>query len=90
MRDDGKTTKQLKTLAKNAVFIWCNGRLDYPRNLAKNLNREDVLIVSPYWLESRKWLGCEFSQIELDHAAELTSKQWEYFKLAITRVRNVS
>ena len=46
-RGTGKTTEQIKNAPKNAVFVWCNSHLDYPKDLAIFLERPDLKIVSP-------------------------------------------
>ena len=46
-RGTGRTTEQMRTAPANAVFIWCNGVIDYPRRLARFLGRPDLMVVSP-------------------------------------------
>jgi len=74
---------------KGAVYVWLNGRLDYPKALARKLGREDLKIVSPYWIEDRQWAGMEFPAMDIDHATTFTEKQWERYWEAKTRVRAV-
>jgi hypothetical protein len=66
-RGTGRTTKLILSAPKNSLFIWCNGHLSYPKSLAKNLERDDLEIVSPGFLMSDKWRGRIFSGIVIDH-----------------------
>lgn len=86
-RGDGTTTKQMKAAAKNAVFVWLSTDLSYPLHLAKQLNREDLKIVSPYWIKDRKFLGLELTEIILDHAYTPDIYTYKCFKEAIVRIR---
>lgn len=88
-RGVGNTTRQLRSAPQKAVFVWVNHSLHYPRDLARKLQREDIEIVSPDWLTDKRWAGREFSAIILDHAAHLTSEQWDLLHIVRnTRVRN--
>jgi hypothetical protein len=70
----------------DAVFIWCNSRLDYPQALARKLGRTDLKIVSPSWLELG-WRGRELSGIVRDHASDWNDEQWRRFHFALAMVR---
>lgn len=73
LRGTGRTTKQMKAAPQGAVFVWCNNHLDYPRRLAEKLGRGDLQIVGPMWLEyAGHWLGSTFTDIIVDHAAQLS------------------
>ena len=85
-RGIGKTTEQIKAAKSNAVFIWCNNNLIYPKKLAKELNREDIKIVSPDWLING-WKGITISQIILDHALQMNSEQRTELLQAQMRVK---
>lgn len=85
-RGEGKTTRQMEAAPKGAIFIWCNGLTEYPRLLARNIGREDLRIESPTFLEER-WKGLELSGVVVDHAAQLTDRQWDELQWALTRVR---
>jgi hypothetical protein len=83
LRGAGRTTRQLELLPQGALFVWCNGALGYPRDLARKLNRTDIRIISPNGLFDPGLRGVEWSAIDLDHATRLTSRQWElYVRLA--------
>lgn len=86
-RGNGETTRQMEEAPKGAVFIWCNGQTDYAVLLARKIDREDLQIVSPMWLEKR-WLGVELTGVVVDHAARLTDRQWDGYQGALTRVRS--
>lgn len=86
-RGDGTTTRQMKAATKNAIFVWLNADLSYPIHLARQLNREDLKIVSPYWIEQRKFLGLELSDIILDHAYIPDIRTYKCFKEALSRIK---
>jgi hypothetical protein len=75
LRGTGRTTRQLELLPQGALFVWCNGALDYPRDLARKLNRTDIRIISPNGLFDPGLRGVEWSAIDLDHAAHLNERQ---------------
>ena len=76
-RGTGRTTKQMQLAPKGAVFVWVNACLSYQKHLASLLKRQDLLIVSPSWLEyPGGYLGKRLPGIVLDHAADLTAEQW--------------
>lgn len=86
-RGEGTTTKQMEAAPKGAVFVWCNGHTDYAVRLARKIGRDDLRVVSPAWLEDR-WLGLELAGIVVDHAAQLTDRQWDEYQRALVRVRS--
>jgi len=85
-RGTGRTTEQIQRAPRGAVFVWCNGHLDYPQSLAFKLGRLDLRIVGPEWLEDA-WRGCNLTGLVLDHAADLTRRQVDGWNAALTRVR---
>ena len=66
----------MQNAPKDAIYVWVNSRLDYPKRLAESIGRNDLQIVTPYWFDSEKWRGRKFSEIIVDHAATLTTKQF--------------
>lgn len=86
-RGEGTTTAQMTNSPKGAVFVWVNSHLDYPRQLARKLKREDLKIVSPGWLDGMQWAGLELTGLVLDHACDLTSEQWRSWQQALARVK---
>jgi hypothetical protein len=64
----GRTTQQIFFAPRNAVFVWCTHILDYPKKIASEFHREDLMIVGPDWIAERKFYGCQYSHIVLDHA----------------------
>jgi hypothetical protein len=54
---------------QGAVFVWCNSRTHYPRELAIRLRRDDLQVVPLAWLHERNVRGCTFAGVVLDHAA---------------------
>lgn len=87
-RGTGRTTKQMQAAPLNAVFVWCNQHLDYPKKLARRIGRDDLKIVAPNWLDDR-WMGVEILGLVIDHAAfdMLTQRQQDMIPYALTRVR---
>jgi hypothetical protein len=74
----GRTTKQMREAPHGAVFVWCNGQLFYPRDLARHLGRADLEIVSPDSMrEYHRFMGRKLSGLVIDHAAELNARQYD-------------
>lgn len=67
MSGTGKTTKQMIRADKGAYYVWVDGNLWYPTELAKRLAREDLTIVSPAWLALKNFRGRE-ALVVIDHA----------------------
>lgn len=81
MRGTGVTRDQIRNAAHGAVFVWCNDCCDYPKRLAEAVERIDVRVVPKSWLRNRHFMGQQFTEIILDHAAVLKDEEWrEYFK----------
>jgi hypothetical protein len=87
LRQSGITTRQMQASPVNAIFVWCNNDLTYPKLLASYINRVDLEIVSPMWLEhASNWRGRKISGINTDHALDLTERQLGGLIAARTRV----
>lgn len=69
-RGTGQTTDQMRSAAKNAVFVWCASNLDYPRRLADSIGRSDLEIITPSQMHTRL-CGRRVAEVVVDHAAEL-------------------
>lgn len=67
-RGSGRTTKQMTEAPKGAVFVWCNGSLSYPIWLAHKLERRDLEIVTPQWLNDYRYVGKQLKGLVIDHA----------------------
>ena len=67
VRGTGRTTRQMEGAPAGALYVWCNGHLEYPKHLARKLGRDDLKIVSPehYKVTSR---GRDVGSVVLDHA----------------------
>jgi len=74
IRGTGRTTKQMETAPKGAIFVWLNSDLTCPRNIARKINREDLQIVAVSWITREHLLGRK-NKIVVDHAAWLDVKQ---------------
>ena len=72
---------------KGALFIWCNPHLDYPKSLARKLGREDLRIVSPYFLNEGRWRGMTFTGIVTDHAFTPSHEQYGALRIMKAYIR---
>jgi hypothetical protein len=75
-RGTGRTTRQMQTAPQDAAFVWHDGRLDYPRDLAKALGRPDLIILSPSDFDAGRQRGKVFTGVVIDHWAKLSHEQW--------------
>jgi len=70
-RQTGRTTKQMREAPRGAVFVWCNGRTDYPRSLAASIGRRDLCIITPEDArEGRQLRGAR--HVVVDHEAHFS------------------
>lgn len=70
-----KTTNQLISAPRNAVFVWCTSNLLYPRNLAKFLGRVDITVVSVNTLDRAEFFyGSRIKDVVIDHACRPSVK----------------
>ncbi len=72
-RGQGRTSEQMKNAPLDAVFVWGNSHLLYPKDLAKRLGRADLQIVRPADLE--RLMGRPLTGLVIDHAARLSPKE---------------
>lgn len=88
-RGSGRTTRQMQEAPVGAVFIWVSARTDYAIHLADRIDRQDLSILGPSYLENAHWQGQELTGLVLDHYAQyhLTDGQWRGYQEAMTRVR---
>lgn len=84
MRDSGTTTKQLLEAPENSIYVWVNGKVDYPKRLAAHLGRDDIKIVPPSFIGDQKLRGRN-NPIVLDHAVHLTPEQFKQYFLYANR-----
>jgi hypothetical protein len=59
------------------VFVWCNSNLAYPKGLACDLQRDDLVVRRLSWLERRNVMGRDFPGVVVDHAAQPDSEGYE-------------
>ena len=79
-RQTGRTTRQMLAAPQGATFVWRNSRLSYPRQLASDLGRNDLIIRPLSWLSFRNVRGRPFAYVDMDHSiteAMLNSEQLE-------------
>jgi hypothetical protein len=66
-RQTGRTTRQMQHAPIDAVFVWCNSDLYYPKKLAQALGRNDLQIKPRSFIRSKAWMGlCR--AVVVDHA----------------------
>lgn len=87
-RQTGRTTREMQIAPKNAVYVWCNSRIDYPRALARAIGREDLVIRPLSWLTMQSVAGHKFSGIALDHAMPQLSDD-SYRALMYARIHSI-
>jgi len=87
-RGTGETTRQLKSLPIDGIFIWCNSQIEYPKMLVKELDRPDIKIMPLRYLEdTTRFIGREFTGACVDHAARMSDLQYMGWIFLQTRVR---
>lgn len=83
-RGNGTTTRQMNAAAPGAYYVWVHGDLWYPKDLARKIGRGDLTIVSPeFFGDHYRWRGIRFSDIVVDHAANLTQRQYDNIRIAL-------
>lgn len=83
LRGTGRTKKQIEDAQQGSIFVWCNNRIDYPKQLAKSIGRSDVRIEGKSWLCSERIRGIDPFKIIVDHAffhARVMHEQYEGFR----------
>ena len=85
-RNVGTTTNQIKSLPKDAVFVWVDNDTSYPKSLAKSLGRDDLEIVGVSFLDSNKFRGRNYTGIDIDHAVEMSPERIDAFHIIISRI----
>jgi hypothetical protein len=85
-RQSGRTARAMADCPKGAVYVWYNHHLDYPKQLAKFLGREDLKIVSPSWLSAENVTGKTFTGVRCDHAFDPEQRHWYALHLVKERI----
>lgn len=80
-RGTGVTQRQMLAAPLGAVFVWCNSRISYPRDLARAIGREDLEIQPASWLTCRSVAGRRFSGVVVDHALRPDDAQIEAIEM---------
>lgn len=89
-RGQGRTTALMQGAPINALFVWCNEDLTYPRSLARILHRTDLMIFGPSIFDNDRFQelrGKKYSRVVLDHATELGPYRHANWGLAISGAR---
>jgi len=87
-RGTGRTSRQMLGAPMGAIFVWCNEHVAHAKLIAAKVDRADLKVVGPSWLDDRRWRGLNLTGVVVDHAAHLTSEQYESLIDAITRIRH--
>ena len=87
MRQSGRTTRQMQRAKKGAVYVWVNGHIGYPKNLAQTLGRDDLEIKPRSWLRAHNMYGRWFSEVVIDHAIGPPSCVAEYEAMMVAKMR---
>jgi hypothetical protein len=69
-----------------AIYVWLNGRLDYPRRLADHIGRRDLVIVSAGSVRLETVIG-KMVVMVVDHATRWTDGMFDadrYLMLGMT------
>lgn len=76
-RGDGTTTKQIQFAPLDAIFIWCDERIEYPTRIAIALGRRDLKIMPRSVLQQDclRLRGIYGRRIVVDHATRLTERE---------------
>lgn len=69
-RRTGRTTAAMLAAPRGAIYVWCNGHLGYPRDLAKKLGRDDLQIVGPDYVIQYRFAGLKVP-VATDHALRI-------------------
>lgn len=77
-RGTGRTKNQMAQAPADAVFVWCNSNLFYPKKLALHIGRSDLQIKPRNWVMSQQWMGLRRAVV-IDHAfLDLPTKPAEH------------
>ncbi len=86
---EGRTVNQMIKAKEGALYVWCNSRINYPRNLAQYLGRNDLIIIPPHAFTQERLQGYVFSQVVYDHALDHRSIPSGSHDFILTRIRPV-
>ena len=90
LRGTGRTTTQIKNALIGAVYIWpVYASINYPKEIARRLGRDDLRVVPLSWLHTDGYLKIEYSEIVLDHAASARAsmREWKIIEIARERAK---
>lgn len=65
-RQTGRTTQLLKYTPKGGIFVWCNNYIEYPKELARRLERLDIQVKPASWLGIKRVQGLNIPVV-IDH-----------------------
>jgi len=87
IRRTGRTTSQMQSAPKEAIYVWLGNNLDYPHRLAYALQRTDLKIISPTALRWETHAGL-VKPVVVDHATKLHPDQRELVAILNKRCWN--
>lgn len=74
-RQTGRTTEQMLAAEQDSFYLCSEVELNYAMNLANDIGRKDLRVVSPSWLERNAWRGRILTGFTVDHDTQLTAMQ---------------
>ena len=87
-RQVGASTEQMRTLAKNGVFVCDNARMwMYLKKLAVFLERPDIDVWTTGKLNNNCYRGRHFTDVAVDHSVKLTSREYSIIVNMRMRIR---
>ena len=84
-RGRGRTAQQMQNAPIGSIFVWCNSMVSYPKSLAQNLKRDDLVIQPLHWLRIENIAGRDGLKIVVDHAARLDDRNYDALACAKAR-----
>lgn len=87
LRQSGITTLQMLNAPKDAVYVWVNSKLLYPKHLARHLGRDDLVICTrglltaenvvlskTYWVIDHALEEQRFTSSQIDALVEISRR----------------
>lgn len=82
VRGSGRTRRQLESAKRGAIFIWCNDHIGYPKQLALDIGRGDILIHGRTDLDdgAYRFRGRMYPEVVTDHACHFSDVDLEVLR----------
>jgi len=79
-KQTGKTKRAMQQAKRNSFYVWHDEKTDYPKSLAKYINRKDLKIVHSNWLSIGTINEYGIQRIVIDHNYKITPENKEIYK----------